>query len=266
MDAATSTSPTVPTVTSPALAALPALSHAFFTRQGGVSTGIYAGLNGGLGSNDDPEAVRENRRRMVATLGLEPGRLAVPWQVHSAEAVTTETPWVREESPHVDGLATATPGLAVAVTIADCCPVLFADPKARVVAAAHAGWKGAIGGVLEATLLRMEELGAKRGDVVAALGPCIRQKSYEVGPDFAGRFTAEDPANARFFEPSARPGHAMFELGGYVVERLRKAGLAAVDDLALDTYSDEARFFSFRRTTHRGEPDYGRMIAAIALI
>lgn len=257
--------PIVPTATSPVLSALPGVSHAFFTREGGVSGGIYASLNGGLGSNDDPEAVRENRRRMEATLGVAPGRLAVPWQVHSAEAVATDGPWLRETSPHVDGVATATPGLAVAVTIADCCPILFADPKARVVAAAHAGWKGAIGGVLEATLARMEELGARRADTVAALGPCIRQRSYEVGPEFAARFTAEDPENARFFEPSARPGHAMFELGGYVVERLRRAGLADVDDLGLDTYSDERRFFSFRRTTHRAEPDYGRMIAAIAL-
>jgi len=256
----------VPTVTSPALAALPGLAHAFFTREGGVSTGIYAGLNGGLGSNDDPEAVKENRRRMTATLGVAPGRLAVPWQVHSAEAVVAEGPWAREASPHVDGLASRTPGLAVAVTIADCCPILFADPNARVVGAAHAGWKGAIGGVIEATLARMEELGAKRGAVVAALGPCIRQQSYEVGPDFSARFTAEDPANARFFEPAGRPGHAMFDLGGYVVGRLERAGLAHVDDLGLDTYGDEARFFSFRRTTHRGEADYGRMIAAIALI
>lgn len=265
MDEATSPHAPVPTATSPALSALPGISHAFFTREGGVSTGIYAGLNGGLGSNDDPASVRENRRRMTATLGVEPGRLAVPWQVHSADAVVTDGPWVREESPHVDGVATRTPGLAVAVTIADCCPILFADPKARVVAAAHAGWKGAIGGVIEATLARMEELGARRGDVVAALGPCIRQPSYEVGPEFAGRFTADDTANARFFEPSIRPGHMMFDLGGYVVERLRRASLAAVDDLGLDTYPDEARFFSFRRTTHRGEPDYGRMIAAIAL-
>jgi YfiH family protein len=256
----------VSTVTSPALSAIPGIKHAFFTRQGGVSTGIYGSLNGGLGSNDDPKAVKENRRRMAATLGVAPGLLAVPWQVHSAEAVITDAPWDRMESPHVDGVATATHGLAVAVTIADCCPVLFADPVARVVAAAHSGWKGAIGGVLEATIARMEELGSNREDIVAALGPCIRQQSYEVGPDFAGRFTAEDPGNARFFEPSTRPGHAMFELGGYVVERLKKAGLGHVDDLGIDTYSDEERFFSFRRATHRAEPDYGRMIAGIALV
>jgi YfiH family protein len=253
-------------VSSPALSLLPGVAHAFFTRRGGASTGIYESLNGGLGSHDDPEAVKENRRRMTAALGVLPGRLAVPWQVHSAEAVATAGPWAREESPHVDGVATRTPGLGVAVTIADCCPILFADPKARIVGAAHAGWKGAIGGVIEATVARMEELGARRADVTAALGPCIRQKSYEVGPEFAARFTAEDPDNARFFEPADRPAYAMFDLAGYVVARLKRAGLGAVDDLGLDTYSDEARFFSFRRTTHRGEPDYGRLIAAIALV
>lgn len=257
--------PTVPIVESAALKSLPGVAHAFFTREGGVSGGIYAGLNGGLGSNDDPQAVQENRRRMASTIGVAPGRLAVPWQVHSAEAVATDGPWSRETSPHVDGVATATPGLAVAVTIADCCPILFADPKARVVGAAHAGWKGAIGGVLEATLARMEQLGARRGDVTAALGPCIRQQSYEVGPEFAARFCAQDAGNAKFFTPSERAGHAMFDLGGYVVERLGRAGVGTVDDVRLDTYSDEARFYSFRRTTHRGEPDYGRLIAAIAL-
>ena len=253
-------------VQSQKLAGLPGVRHAFFTRQGGVSTGLYASLNGGLGSNDDPAAVRENRRRMTAALGLAPDRLAVPWQVHSAEAVVAVGPWSRDEAPHVDAVVTATPGLAVAVTVADCGPILFADPKAGVVAAAHAGWKGAIGGVLEATLARMEELGASRRNVTAALGPCIRQPSYEVGPEFAARFTAADPENARFFAPSDRPGHALFDLGGYVTGRLDAAGVGGVDDLGLDTYSDEARFFSFRRATHRAEPDYGRLIAAIALV
>ena len=256
----------LPVVESTALKALSGVAHAFFTRQGGVSTGLYAGLNGGLGSNDDPAAVVENRRRMAARLGLEPGRLAIPWQVHSAEAVAADGPWERMERPHVDGVATATVGLAAAVTIADCCPVLFADPKARVVGAAHAGWKGAIGGVLEATVARMEEFGASKHNIVAALGPCIRQPSYEVGPDFVSRFAAQNSDDARFFAPAFRPGHAMFDLGGYVVARLKRAGLAHVDDVALDTYPDEARFYSFRRATHRGEPDYGRMIAAIALV
>jgi YfiH family protein len=262
MDAAT---PTVPVVESAALTALPGLAHAFFTRQGGASQGLYASLNGGLGSRDDPDAVRENRRRMLAALGLAPGRFAIPWQVHSADVAVATGPWARDDSPHVDAVVTATRGLAAAVTIADCAPVLFADVNAGVVGAAHAGWKGAFGGVLEATLDAMERLGARRGDVVAALGPCIRQPSYEVGPEFAARFTAADPDNARFFAPSARPGHALFDLGGYVVARLRAAGVGTVEDLGLDTYADEARFFSFRRATHRAEPDYGRLIAAVAL-
>jgi purine-nucleoside/S-methyl-5'-thioadenosine phosphorylase / adenosine deaminase len=254
-----------PHVQSETLASLPGVRHAFFTRRGGVSQGLYASLNGGLGSRDDPEAVRENRRRMTDALGVPAERLVVPWQVHSAEAAVALTPWAREEAPHVDAVVTVTPGLAVGVTVADCGPILFADPKARVVAAAHAGWKGAFGGVIEATLARMEELGADRANVTAALGPCIRQPSYEVGPEFAARFTAADSANARFFGPSSKPGHALFDLGGYVVARLEAAGVGAVDDVGLDTYSDEARFFSFRRATHRGEPDYGRLIAAIAL-
>lgn len=256
----------LPVMESSALKALPGVAHAFFTREGGVSEGVYRGLNGGLGSHDDPAAVLENRRRMAAHLGLAPGRLAIPWQVHSAEAVAAAEPWERMASPHVDGVATRTPGLAAAVTIADCCPILFADPRARVVGAAHAGWKGALSGVIEATLARMEELGATRGHVTAALGPCIRRQSYEVGPEFAARFTAEDPANAGFFAASSRPGHSLFDLAGYVVARLRAAGVGTVDDVGLDTYPDEARFFSYRRATHRGEPDYGRMIAAIALI
>ena len=257
---------TLPVAESPALRALPGIAHAFFTRQGGVSTGIYAGLNGGLGSNDEPEAVIENRRRMTAHLGLKPGTLVLPWQIHSAEAVIADAAWDRMAAPHVDGVATKAIGIAAGVTTADCCPILFADPQARVVAAAHAGWKGAIGGVIEATIARMEELGATRSGITAALGPCIRQKSYEVGPEFAARFTADDQENARWFAPGDRPGHAWFDLGGYVVARLRRAGLAEVDDLGLDTYPDEERFFSFRRTTHRSEPDYGRMIAAITLV
>lgn len=254
-----------PFVTAPKLAALPGVVHAFFTRQGGVSSGIYGSLNGGLGSHDDSDAVRENRRRMTLALGVRPDRLTVPWQVHSAECVAANGPWAREEAPHVDAVATASPGVAVAVTIADCGPVLFADPNARVVAAAHAGWKGAFGGVLEATLEKMEALGADRRNITAALGPCIRQRSYEVGPEFSDRFTAVDPGNARFFAPSLTPGHALFDLAGYVAMRLERAGVGAADDVGLDTYSDEERFFSYRRSTHRAEPDYGRLIAAIAL-
>lgn len=256
---------TVPTVQSAALGALPGVRHAFFTRQGGVSTGVLSSLNGGLGAKDDPANVHENRRRMAATLGLDAGRIALPWQVHSANVTVATEPWTRETAPHVDAVVVAIPGLAAGVTIADCGPILFADAEARVVAAAHAGWQGAFKGVAEATLAKMEELGARRERVVAVLGPCIRQASYEVGPEFAARFVAADPENVRFFEPSGKPGHALFDLGGYVVARLKAADVGAVEDLSLDTYADEERFFSYRRMTHRGEDDYGRLVAAIAL-
>lgn len=249
-------------LTAPELAALPGIRHAYFTRQGGVSVGIYASLNGGVGSRDSREAVSENRARMCAALDVPAGHLVTPYQIHSPNAVIAAAPWSRDEQPRADAVVTATPGLAVAISTADCGPVLFADAKARVIAAAHAGWKGAHGGVLENTLARMEELGAQRDSIRAVLGPCIRQQSYEVGPDFTARF---DEADALFFKPSDKNGHAMFDLAGYIIARLRKAGVAVIGDLGQDTYSDETRFFSYRRTTHRGEPDYGRLISAIAL-
>jgi YfiH family protein len=253
----------IPAVTCPALE-LPGIAHAFFTRQGGVSTGVYDSLNGGRGSADEAAAVAENRRRMAACLGA--AELATPYQVHSAMAVATAEAWTPPDLPRADAVATCTAGLAVGVTIADCGPVLLADADAGVVAAAHAGWKGALGGVLEATLARMEALGADRGRTVAVLGPCIRQPSYEVGAEFVERFTAADAENARFFADGARKDHAQFDLGGYIVARLRAAGTGTVVDLGLDTYAEEARFFSYRRSVHRGEPDYGRLIAAIALV
>lgn len=252
-------------VHSPALAALPGIRHAFFTREGGVSAGIYASLNGGRGSKDDPAAVTENRRRMAAYLGVEEARFAAAHQVHSARAVITDAAWPLGQAPEADGVVTATPGLAVAVSIADCGPILFADPVARVVGAAHAGWKGALTGVLAATVEAMESLGASRGRITATLGPCIRQPSYEVGEEFLARFRAEDASFERFFAPAPRQGHALFDLGGFVMMRLQELGLAQASDLGLDTYPDEARFFSYRRTTHRGEPDYGRLMAAITL-
>lgn len=250
-------------VESPALKALPGIRHAFFTREGGVSEGIYAGLNGGTGSHDDPARVAENRARMETALGVAPGHLLTAWQIHSPDCLVAQTPWT--ERPKADAVATSTPGLAVAVAIADCGPVLFADPEARVVGAAHSGWKGAVGGVLDTTLARMEELGARRERMVAAIGPLIRQPSYEVGPDFIDSFTALDSANSRFLIPSTRENHAMFDLPGYIAARLNRLGVGTVEDLGLDTYSDEARFFSYRRATHRGEADYGRLIAAIVL-
>ncbi|TCK28925.1 hypothetical protein EV667_2940 [Ancylobacter aquaticus] len=251
-------------VESPALSALPGIRHAFFTREGGVSEGLYAGLNGGTGSRDDPAHIAENRARMEAALAVPAGHLLTAWQVHSPDCVIVERPW--EERPKADAVATATPGIAAAVTIADCGPVLFADAEARVVGAAHAGWKGAVGGVLDATLARMEELGARRGRIVAAIGPLIRQPSYEVGPDFIGTLIGLAAGNEHFLIASARPDHAMFDLPGYIAARLATLGVGTIDDLGLDTYADEARFFSYRRATHRNEPDYGRMIAAITLV
>lgn len=250
-------------VESAALAALPGIRHAFFTREGGVSEGLYAGLNGGTGSNDDPTRVAENRARMAQALGVPNTHLLTCWQIHSPDCVVVDGPWA--ERPKADAVATNTPGVAAGVAIADCGPVLFADGQARVVGAAHAGWKGAVGGVLESTITRMEELGARRENMVAAIGPLIRQPSYEVGPDFIATLTGLDPENDRFLIPSTREHHALFDLPGYIAARLARIGVGTIDDLGLDTYADEARFFSYRRATHRGEADYGRLIAAITL-
>jgi len=256
---------TVMAVTSPALGALPGLRHAFFTRQGGVSQGIYASLNGGQGSGDDKAAVAENRRRMAAHLGVQPSHIVSVWQVHSADAVVVDAPWGPDGRPKADAMVSTTPGIALAINTADCGPVLFADAKTGVIGAAHAGWKGAFTGVLEATVAAMERLGAHRTAITAALGPMISRKAYEVGPEFVARFAAADAGNTRFFSPSTRPDHAMFDLHGYNRNRLARAGIGAIDDLDLCTYSDEERFFSYRRATHRSEPDYGRLIAAITL-
>jgi YfiH family protein len=252
-------------IEAPDLASLPGIRHAFFTRQGGVSQGIYASLNGGVGSADDPAAVAENRSRMASALGVRPNRLLSLYQIHSAEIVTVEAPWQAEERPRADGLVTRTPGIALAAASADCGPVLFADARAGVVGAAHAGWKGAFTGVLEATIARMEELGAARRDVVAVLGPTIGRDAYEVGPEFVDRFIERDARYDRFFRPSSRGGHALFDLPAFILHRLEAAGVGAAVSLGLCTYSDETRFFSYRRATHRGEPDYGRLLSAIAL-
>ena len=246
------------------LAALPGIRHAFFTRDGGVSDGIYASLNGGPGSGDAPAKVAENRARMAAALGVD--RLLTASQSHSPDVVTIERPWDPPERPRADGLVTRTPEIAIGVTTADCGPVLLADAAAGVIGAAHAGWRGAASGVLEATIAAMERCGADRARMVAALGPMIRQPNYEVGPEFVARFRAEDAANERFFEPAARPGHALFDLPGYIAARLTAAGLSRVEDVGHCTYADAARFFSYRRSTHRNEGDYGRHINAIALV
>jgi YfiH family protein len=250
---------------SPALSAHSNIRHAFFTREGGVSDGIYQSLNGGIGSNDAPDKVTENRARMASALGVPRANFVTCYQIHSPDVIVAEQPWTRENSPRADAIVTRTRNLAIGVTTADCGPVLFADGDAQVIGAAHAGWKGAFTGVLEATIAAMEKLGAKRTRIAAAIGPLIRKESYEVGAEFVERFTAADAANARFFVPSKRAGHAMFDLPGYIKARLERAEIAGVEDLGLCTYADPARFFSYRRTTHRGELDYGRHVNAIAL-
>ena len=245
---------------------LPAVRHGFFTRTGGVSPGLYATLNAGLGSNDAPDNVRENRARMAEALGVEPDHLVTAYQIHSPEVVVAETPWTREAAPRADAVVTRVPGLAVGVTTADCGPVLLADVESGVVGAAHAGWKGALTGILEATLAAMERLGGNRSRVIAALGPMIRQPNYEVGPELVQRFRTSDTTSVKFFMPSKRDGHSMFDLPGYISSRLKRAGVTRIEDLGACTYADPTRFFSYRRSTHRGEADYGRHVNAITLM
>jgi YfiH family protein len=245
--------------------ALAGVSHAFFTRRGGVSEGVYATLNGGVGSRDAPDAVAENRARMARRLAVSPERLAIPFQVHSPDAVAIFEVWAHDSRPRCDGIVTATPGLALGVTGADCGVLLFADPRAGVIGAAHAGWKGALTGIVEATVEAMRGLGARPSDIRAALGPCIAQASYEVGPEFVAAFAAGDGDSARFFIASHNAGRSMFDLHGYIAQRVERAQVDAFEDLGLDTYADEERFFSYRRATHRREPDYGRLVAGIAM-
>ena len=247
------------------LSKLPGIRHGFFTRAGGVSEGVYESLNGGVGSEDSPARVAENRARMAKHLGVAPDRFLTCYQIHSPEVVVAETPWPSNERPRADAIVTRTPNLAIGVSTADCGPVLLADPEARVIGAAHAGWRGALTGVIEQAITTMEKLGAKRGRIVAAAGPMIRQPNYEVGQDLIDRFVAVEPNTIRFFKPAQRPGHSMFDLAGYVVSRLRRAEIAEIEDLGLCTYADPAQFYSYRRATHRAEPDYGRHINAIAL-
>ena len=249
----------------PSLSRLARIRHAFFTRGGGVSDGVYASLNGGIGSNDAPDKVAQNRARMAATLGVAPDRFLTPYQIHSPDVVVADGSWTQATRPRADAVATREPKLAIGVSTADCGPLLFADADAGVVGAAHAGWRGAFTGVIEATLAAMEKLGASRDRVVVALGPTIRQPNYEVGPEFLERFRAADMDNERFFAPSPREGHAMFDLTGYIADRVNRAGVAQFEDLGHCTYADPAQFYSYRRMSQRGEPDYGRHINAIAL-
>lgn len=251
-------------VTASSLSELAGLRHGWFTREGGVSEGIYASLNGGLGSNDDRPAVIENRSRMAAHMAVQPERFLSVWQVHSADVVTVSGPWTGER-PKADALVTATPNLAISIATADCGPILFADARNRVIGAAHAGWQGAFKGILEATLDAMEALGAKRASTHVVIGPMLSQLNYEVGPEFVARFMEQSAQNTAFFVPSQKEGHAQFDLPAYIRMRLNKAGVGAVEDLALCTYADEQRFYSYRRCTHRKEADYGRLISAIKL-
>ena len=247
------------------LARLAPVRHAFFTRSGGVSQGVYNSLNGGIGSDDAPDKIEENRARMAAALGVGPDRLLTPRQIHSPDVAVADRPWTRENRPRADAVVTRVAGLAIGVSTADCGPLLFADDAARVVGAAHAGWRGAFSGVIDATISAMEKLGAKRDNINVALGPTIRQQNYEVGPEFVERFLSADADNARFFTDAGRTGHAMFDLAGYIGACVQRAGIVKFEDLGLCTYADPARFFSFRRSTHCSEPDYGRHINAIAL-
>lgn len=243
----------------------PGLRHGWFTRQGGVSDGVYGSLNTGLGSADSRALVIENRGRIADAMGVPRDRLVSCYQVHSPDAVVAVEPWAPEENPKADALVTRERGLAIAVSSADCGPVLFADPQAGVVGAAHAGWKGAFTGVLEATVEAMERLGASREAIVAVVGPMISAGAYEVGPEFVARFADAGEDVGRWFGPSDKAGHAMFDLPAYILHRLRRAGVGTTADVGLCTYADEARFFSYRRMTHRGEPDYGRHLSAICL-
>ena len=244
--------------------ALGAVPHGFLGRKGGVSTGLYTGLNVGLGSDDDRAAIHENRRR--ATEAVLPGATLVTLhQVHSADVVTVTAPVAEEARPKADALVTATPGLLLGILTADCVPVLFADAQAGVVGAAHAGWKGAIAGVTDRTLDAMERLGARREALGCAIGPCIARASYEVDAAFAQRFLDEDRENERFFTEGARPDHAQFDIEAYVAARLARVGVRRIEMLGQDTYAQPDLFYSYRRSCHRGEPGYGRQISLIGL-
>jgi polyphenol oxidase len=245
---------------------LEGVTHGFFTRGGGHSTGIFASLNCGFGSGDDADLVKLNRDVVARALGIAEGHVVSAHQVHSAQVVEVTEVWPMEGRPKVDGLVSRTKGIGLGVLTADCGPVLFADAAAGVIGCCHAGWKGAVGGVTDATVIAMEKLGARRDNIIAAVGPTISQAAYEVGPEFPKPFLDQSSAHGAFFVPSVKAGHFMFDLPGYLRERMKGLGLKAVHDLALCTYSDEARFYSYRRATHRSEADYGRLISAIALV
>lgn len=257
----------VDAVTADGLAGLDGCNHGFFTRRGGVSEGLYTSLNVGLGSHDDAGRVLENRGRALAHLrDGEPATLLTAYQVHSAEVVTVTQPWTPADAPRADAMVTDRPGIALGVLTADCVPVLLADGPARVIGVAHAGWQGALSGVVEAVVAAMVALGAETGRIRAAVGPCIAQASYEVGDDLYRRFVDVAPDAASYFAAGARAGKYQFDLAGLVADRLRVQALDSVDVVAHDTYAREDLFFSYRRTTHRREPDYGRQLSAIMTV
>ena len=251
------------------LSILPGIRHGFYTRQGGISTGLYKSLNCGAGSKDDPVAVNENRSRVAVHLGSFESDVQTIYQVHSADAIVVDTLIGRDQLPKADALVTRTRGLAIGILTADCCPVLFADPEAKVVGAAHAGWRGAFGGVIEATVKAMESQGATRGNIFAAVGPTINQTAYEVGPEFEAEFANRDPALRRHFKHVAKkPGQDskwLFDLPAFVKAELQKSSITKLDACAHCTYRNESLFYSYRRSQHRGEPDYGRQISAIVV-
>ncbi|MFI4974678.1 MAG: peptidoglycan editing factor PgeF [Caulobacterales bacterium] len=255
----------VTTLVSPLLADAAGVRHAFFTRQGGVSEGVYASLNVGRGSGDDLELVIENRARAAALFGRAETDLATAYQMHSPRAVVAEAAWPAGGAPQADAVATLRPGLICGALAADCAPVLIADPRARVVAAVHAGWRGALGGVIKAAVEAMEGLGARRRSMLAAVGPCIGPRSYEVGLEFLQTFEAAAADNARFFAPGASPEKRLFDLPAFALARLAAAGVTRAEWTGHDTYADAGLFFSNRRAVHRGERDYGRLLSAIML-
>lgn len=242
------------------------IRHGFFTRQGGVSAGIYQSLNCGYGSGDDTGAVRENRTRVAAKLGIHHSNVLTVRQVHSSRALVADSDWKQESLPEADAIVTAEPGVGIGVLTADCTPVLFCDAAAAVIGAAHAGWRGAKDGVIESVIREMENLGARRERISAAIGPAISQAAYEVGEDFRERFLAEDVSNAAFFMYSGRNDKPHFDLPGYCQKRLTLAGIESIEQMGLCTYGDESLFYSYRRSIHRGEADYGRQISAIVIL
>ena len=245
---------------------LPGISHGFFTREGGVSSGLYASLNCGFSAKDEIARVHENRARAMKSLRVAPTALVTAKQVHGTEAVVVETPWGTDSLPQADALVTRRKGVALGILTADCAPILFADAEAGIIGAAHAGWRGALKGVIEATVAAMEDLGASAPRICAAIGPCIGKSSYEVGPEFPAPFLAQDPGNAVFFMVAKRPGHFLFDLPGYTAKRLKDLGLKSVAVSGADTAAEEARFFSYRRACLKGEAGHGLGLSAIALI